>query len=120
MEGDFTFLIKMKKKFLVIGILSLILFLGNFRLAYGELIKPPIPAGSFEELINSIINFLFYLAFAVAPIMIIYAGFLMMTAGGSPEQLKRAKTIILWTLVALAIILLAKGLPSLIKGALGG
>ena len=80
----------------------------------------PLQAKTLEEAINAFINFLFYLAMALAPILIIYAAFLLLTAAGDPAKISKARTIILWTLIAVAIILLAKGLPSVIKGAFGG
>jgi len=83
-------------------------------------LTPPLAAETLEELFTAIINFLFYLAMSVGPIMIIYAAFLILTAAGKAEQVNKGKTIILWTLIAIAIVLLAKGLPSIIKGILGG
>ncbi len=80
----------------------------------------PLKAQTLEEAINALINFLFYLAMGISPILIIYAAFLILTAGGDAAKISRARTIILWTLIAVAIVLLAKGLPSAIKGALGG
>jgi hypothetical protein len=80
----------------------------------------PLKAKTLEEAINALINFLFFLAMAIAPILIIYAAFLILTAGGDATKINKARTIILWTLVAVAIILFAKGLPSVIKGAFGG
>lgn len=78
----------------------------------------PLKAESLEEAINAVINFLFYLVMALAPIMIIWAAALLLTARGDVKQVSKAKTIILWTLIALVIVLLAKGIPSLIKGVL--
>ena len=83
-------------------------------------LKNPLKAETLEEAIEALINFLFYLVMVVAPLMIIYAAFLMLTAAGATEQINKGKTIIFWTLMALVIVLLAKGLPSLIKGAMGG
>ncbi len=80
----------------------------------------PLKATTLEEAINALINFLFYLAMGIAPILIIYAAFLILTAGGDAAKISRARTIILWTLIAVAIVLFAKGLPVVIKGALGG
>lgn len=80
----------------------------------------PLAADTLEEALNAFINFLFWLAMAVAPILIIYAGFLLLTAAGDPAKISKAKQVIIWTLVAVAIILFAKGLPALIKGVFGG
>ncbi|MDO8424443.1 MAG: hypothetical protein Q7S70_00705 [bacterium] len=80
----------------------------------------PISAQNLDELFKAIINFFFILSLGIGPLMIVYAGFLILTAGGDAKKVTLARTIILWTLIALAIIFLAKGLTSLVKGALGG
>lgn len=73
-------------------------------------IDNPLKADTFAELIDIIINIIFYLAVGVAPIMIIVAGFYFITAVGDPEKINTAKRIILWTLIGLLIVFLAKGL----------
>jgi hypothetical protein len=75
----------------------------------------PLDADTLGEAINNLLNFLFFLGMAIGPILIIYAAFLLLTAAGDAAKVNRAKTIIFWTLIALAIILLAKGLPSALK-----
>lgn len=80
----------------------------------------PIAAENLGELFKAIINFLFFLSLGIGPLMIIFAGLLMLTAGGNAQRITLARTIILWTLIALAIIFFAKGLTALVKGALGG
>jgi hypothetical protein len=72
--------------------------------------------GNLSEAADEFMNFLTTSAFAIAPILIIYAGFLLLTKQDSPESLKRAKNIILWSVIALSIILFAKGVPSVIEG----
>ena len=80
----------------------------------------PLAAKTIWETIDALVNFLLLLSFAIAPILVIYAAFLILTAGGNPERINRGKTIIFWAMIGLLIILLAKALPSAIKGALGG
>lgn len=70
--------------------------------------------------INALLNLLFYLAIALAPILIIYAGFMLLTAAGEAAKINKAKQIILWTVMALVVVILAKGLPSIVKGMIGG
>jgi len=70
------------------------------------------------DLLDKLINFLFMLALGIAPIVLIVAGIYMLS--GNPEKVKRAKQILLWAAIALTIVFLAKGLPAVIKGALGG
>lgn len=83
-------------------------------------LENPLKFDSLWDAINALIDFLFYLVVALAPVFVIYAAFLLLTAHGDPKQIKKAKTIIFWTAIALAVVLLAKGLPSVIKQAMGG
>lgn len=83
-------------------------------------LKNPLDAETLQEAIDALLDFFFYLAIALGPLMIIYGAFLIMTAAGDADKINKGKAVISWTLVAIAIILLAKGLPSIIKGALGG
>ena len=75
----------------------------------------PFAFDTFTELSYAIIDFLFYLALAVAPIMIIIAGFHFITAMGDPAKILIAKKIILWTLIGLLVIISSKGLIALIQ-----
>jgi len=105
------------KKVLSIFLLSILLFP---QIVLGQIeIKNPLGADTFEEIIARITNFIFSIALVVAPIMILIAGFLFITAGGSPEQVSRAKRIILWTVVGVVVIALAQGLANVIKSILG-
>ena len=73
-------------------------------------IDNPLAADSFWELIDALIDFIFYLAIAIAPIMFIIAGFYFITAAGEPEKIQTAKKMILWTLIGLLIVFCAKGI----------
>ena len=80
----------------------------------------PLGAESFEELIENLINFIFWVAVAIVPIMIIVAAFYFLTSGGDPEKVRTAKKIILYTCIGLAMVLFAKGIISLIKTVIEG
>jgi len=75
----------------------------------------PLNQDSFWDVMNIALSFLVLLAFIIAPILIIYAVFLMIFAVGDAVKINKAKSIITWTLVALALILSAKMLPGIIK-----
>ena len=81
-------------------------------------LKNPLTAETFEEAMDRLMNFALLIGFAVGPIMIIYAAFLMLFHGNDPVMVNRAKTIIFWVVIAMAVILFAKGIPSTIRGAL--
>lgn len=78
-------------------------------------IDNPLCAESFEELINALINFIFYFSLVFAPIMFIIAGLLFVTAAGVPEKIQKAKNVMLWTAIGLAIIIMAKGIITVIQ-----
>lgn len=91
---------------------------GTCQLPGTIVICSPTSATSFDGLIYSITNFIFNIAMALVPIMIIIAGFYFITAAGDPEKIKTARKIILWTFVGLLIILLTYGLIDVLKGLL--
>jgi len=51
--------------------------------------------------------------------MLIIAGFLFVTSAGNPQQVAQAKSLILWVVIGLTVILLSKGLVTIITGILG-
>ncbi len=80
----------------------------------------PLTASTFEELIENLIDFIFWVAVVIVPLMIIVAGFYFLTAAGNPDKVRTAKSIILWTIVGFVIVLLAKGIVSMVKEIIGG
>ena len=76
-------------------------------------IDNPLKADTFAKLIDAIINIIFMLAIAIAPIMFIVAGFYFVTAAGEPEKINMAKKMILWTLIGLLVVMSAKGIIAL-------
>jgi len=106
----------MKKILSFLILLSLIL--PPFVLA-DVVIENPLNASNFEEIVNNIINFLFTLAIALVPLMILIGAFYIMTAGGDTNRVTTGKNIILYALIGFVIILLAKGIVGVIEQILG-
>ncbi len=79
----------------------------------------PLEYETFGELIDAIIKFIFYIAVVIAPLMIIIGAFYILTAGGDPKKIGTGKNIIIYTLVGLVIILLARGLIAMIESLIG-
>ncbi|XOB41287.1 MAG: hypothetical protein ACKKMW_00870 [Candidatus Nealsonbacteria bacterium] len=83
-------------------------------------IENPLAEGTqFEDIIDNLIDFIFNIAIVLAPLMVVIAGFLFVTAGGNLEQTQRARNIILWTIIGFLIILFAKGIMAVIENLLG-
>lgn len=71
-------------------------------------------------IVDRLINLLFFLVMALAPILIITSAILMATSAGNPVQLALSQSLILWTIIGIAVVLFAKGIPSVIPKILGG
>lgn len=80
----------------------------------------PLKVCDFQELVDKIIDFIFFVAIAIAPIMLIIAGFIFLTAGGNPQKISQAKSLILYTVIGFVVVLLAKGLIAILESVLGG
>lgn len=83
-------------------------------------IPNPLDATSFTDLVGDIIVWVRNIGVAIAIIMIIYAGFLFMTSGGSEEKVTRARKTLIWSLIGLAILIIGGAWITLIKNILGG
>lgn len=73
----------------------------------------PLKAKTFLEFIHYVIVFLLKTSFVLAPLMLVIAGFLMVTSGSSQkpqENIEKAKAIIQYTIWGLIILLLAEGI----------
>ena len=76
-------------------------------------------AGGLIDLIERIGNWVFAFLLAVAGVFLIYAGFLWVTAGGSPENVTKARTMLINALIGVAIALLARGAIAVVRGVIG-
>ena|SRR3989339_1238165 len=59
------------------------------------------------KMIGNIIRIILTLLGVVVLVLVVYAGFLWMTAGGDPEKVKTAKTMLTNAIIGLALILAA-------------
>ncbi|MCX6764245.1 MAG: pilin [Candidatus Nealsonbacteria bacterium] len=80
----------------------------------------PWHATTVDTLIESVTNFILYLATVVYPLMVIFAAFLFMTAAGNPSNIEKAKSVLIFSSVGYGIIILANALVYVIKSVIGG
>lgn len=71
------------------------------------------------NLINNIGNWIFAGVMAVAAVFLIISGFLFVTAGGNPEQVGKARQMLINALLGVAIALGARGLVAVVSTILG-
>lgn len=106
----------LRKKLVVLISLGLILPI----LTSATAIPNPLKWERLGDLVNAVSKFIFEVALALAPIMIIVGGFYFITAAGEPEKIQTGKKIIANTLIGLVIILLASGLIAILTKAVTG
>jgi hypothetical protein len=82
----------------------------------GISIENPINAPTIIAAIDRVIDFLILAAAPIVAAMVIFAGFQMLTAGGEPEKFKKGWKTLLYASVGYAIILISKGVASIIRG----
>ena len=78
------------------------------------------PAKSFVATLVGIINVLLTIVGVVFLLLIIYAGYLWMTAQGNEEQIKKAKKILTGALIGIIIILAARVVTEFVITQFGG
>ena len=71
---------------------------------------------SIPELLNNVTGYMLAVAVMVAPIVIIWGAFQMLLSAGDPTKFKDGQKTIVWAVIGLIIILLAKGLTAIIEG----
>lgn len=87
---------------------------------YSFSIPNPLKGGAsdFASLVTVIAQWIFNLAIPIAVAMIVYAGVLFLTAQGNPQKVTKAKDVLKWAIVGLAIILIGSGFITLIQSIL--
>ena len=75
--------------------------------------------GTLGSNITILINYFLGLLGLIAVAFLIYAGVLMVTAGGAEEQVTKARKIIMYAVVGIVIILLSYTIVTFVSSALG-
>ena len=78
----------------------------------GGLVNPLGCGTDLMTLLTRVLNVVIQLGVVVLTLMIVYCGFLFVTAQGNPEALSKAKSALLWTVIGGAILLGAQGIAS--------
>lgn len=110
----------MKRNLVILTLIGLLL-VPTILLAQGT-IKVEVPGEApFEtldelvEIIAEVGRWIYAIVFALAVIFILVSAFQFLTAGGNPEKLISARQMLIYALVAVAVAVIAWGLPALIK-----
>lgn len=111
----------MKKILLIANLVLLINFLviirasaenvENFKITF----ENPLNADNIWDLINNLIDLIYTISIPLLVIVVLWAGFTMITAGGKAENFKKGQNILLYAAIGFAIILLSKGVSLIIS-----
>ncbi|NOY35355.1 MAG: hypothetical protein GXP44_00250 [bacterium] len=77
----------------------------TFALQGETTLKNPLKVDSVAALMKAIADIIFQIGFVVAAIFIILSGFKFVTARGKPEELAKARSMFMWTILGTAILL---------------
>lgn len=100
-----------------------VLFSVNNAFAFWEResgVPTAVAPGTLGQNITNIINYFLGLLGLIAVAFLIYAGILMVTAGGNEEQVGKARKIIMYAVVGIVIILLSYTIVTFVTKSLGG
>jgi len=78
-------------------------------------LRNPLAAQNLQEFLEMVIGFLFRLGLILAPVFILIAAFYFMTAAGNPAQIETGKRIIIYTVIGLIVIIMARGAVEFIQ-----
>jgi hypothetical protein len=79
----------------------------------------PLRSTNIVDIIKNIVTLLFNFALVLTPVMVVVAGIMFVTAAGDPGRISTAKSILLWTIVGLVIIILSRGLVAVLGAIIG-
>jgi len=86
-----------------------------FAYAEGTTIINPIRVNSIQQLIKTLLEGVIKIGIPIVALAIIYSGFLFVAARGNPEEIKKAKTSLIYTLIGTAILLGSWAIAQLIS-----
>jgi len=81
----------------------------------GFALENPLAVDSLEQFLSEILKFIVRLGTIVVIVMIVVVGFMFVSARGNPEEIKKAREALLWTLVGAVILIGAEILANAIK-----
>jgi hypothetical protein len=112
-----TILKSKTKKIFPVLFLSLVLLVFSslyIEAAEGFKIKNPLKWETLQELADAVFAGLVKISFLIAPLIIVIAGYLFLTAGGDPQKVSTAKKMIMYTITGLIVLLASYGIIKII------
>lgn len=80
----------------------------------------PTTVSGLGTVLCSVFNILFFGLIIITVFFIVLAAFKYLTAGGDPEKVKTASKDLMFAAIAIVVVFLAKGFPSIVVSLFGG
>ena len=74
----------------------------------------PLSTSTVAGLVKTVTNVVYIIAYMLTVLFIMLGGFMIITSSGNPEQITRGRKIVLYTIIAFAILIAARGIINLI------
>ncbi len=71
------------------------------------------------DAVYTVVDWIFFGLIALVALFIIFGAYDILTAAGDPEKLKKGRERIMWAMAGLAVALLSRAIPSLVKAVIG-
>ena len=71
------------------------------------------------SLIENLIDWMFVGFMVLAVIILVLAGFQFITSQGDPNNVAKARAKLLWAVIAIAVAVMARGIPVVVRSILG-
>ncbi|MEK7664187.1 MAG: hypothetical protein AAB340_01985 [Patescibacteria group bacterium] len=110
----------MNKKLIASSVLTVLLSMPAVILAFNPgPIPSPAPGLNIGDLVDIVFGILWPVAVAFFIVMFVIAAFKFFTAQGDPEQIKVARSFVIWGVVGVVVALLAWSIPFIVRNTLG-
>lgn len=111
----------MKKTLFIVAFCSIMVVLMPYIVMADEtvVIDCPLKVCNFDSIIGTVTTILNALAIAAGTIMIIIGGIQYMTSAGNEEKAKKAKQVIIYAIIGVAIVLSADFIIGIVKEIIG-
>ena len=104
----------MNKRIVYIGIMLALIALAPTARADTILFNNPLQVDNLMDLVNKVLDFLFTLSIPFLTAIVLYGAFTMINSKGKAEEFKKGWLIILYAAIGFLVLLLSKGLGSLV------
>ena len=115
-----------KKIFATIGLMSVAFLLGGLAYAVtpgtipGPIVNTvgPTSVSGWVDVLIAVVRWIYTIIFVVAVLFILMAAYYFITSSGDPEKTKKAKQMLLYAVIGIAVALLSYGIVTLVQTSL--